>query len=81
MFSMLLSSISDSDIDYWSAEISGYRRLLEMQSLSFDTVKLAAARMSILASISRGERPQSAAEKIDPKQAFCRDFGLELNGV
>ncbi|KXT17020.1 hypothetical protein AC579_4330 [Pseudocercospora musae] len=80
MFSMLLSSITDEDIDYWSKEITRYRRLLDMQSLSFDTTKLAAARMSALANVSQGGRPQSAeAGSVDPKQAFCRDFAVELN--
>ncbi|EME83990.1 uncharacterized protein MYCFIDRAFT_173052 [Pseudocercospora fijiensis CIRAD86] len=60
MFSMLLSSITDEDIDYWSKEITRYRRLLDMQSLSFDTTKLAAARISALANVSQGGRPQSA---------------------
>lgn len=77
MFSMLLSSISDDEIEYWSAEISRYRRLLDMQSVSFDTTILASARMSALANVSGG-RPQSAS-RMDTKQAFCRDFGVELN--
>lgn len=79
MFSMLLSSITDEDVEYWSAEISRYRRLLDMQSLTFDTAKLAAARMSLLATVSHGGRPESASGSVDPKQAFCRDFGVELN--
>ncbi|KAF2765730.1 hypothetical protein EJ03DRAFT_330720 [Teratosphaeria nubilosa] len=79
MFSMLLSSIRDEGVDYWSAEISRYRRLLEMQSLSFDTTKLAAVRMGVLANVSHGGRPASVDGKVDPKQAFCRDFGVELN--
>lgn len=80
MFSMLLSSITDEDIEYWSSEITRYRRLLDMQSMSFDTTKLAAARMSALANVSAGGRPHSAGSgSIDPKQAFCRDFGAELN--
>lgn len=80
MFSMLLSSITDEDIEYWSSEITRYRRLLDMQSLSFDTTKLAASRMSALANVSQGGRPPSAsAGRVDPKQAFCRDFAVELN--
>lgn len=80
MFSMLLSSVADDEVDYWSAEIARYRRLLDMQSLSFDTTKLAAARMSALANVSQGKGPsEPGAGRVDPKQAFCRDFGVELN--
>lgn len=81
MFSMLLSSVSDDDTDYWTAEINRYRRLLDMQSLAFDTTKLAAARMGLLATVSHDGRPACAGAKIDPKQAFCRDFGVELNSL
>lgn len=79
---MLLSSTTDEEIEYWSSEITRYRRLLEMQSLSFDTTKLAAARMSALANVrSSGRAPGEAgtAGRSDPKQAFCRDFGVEIN--
>ncbi|KAK6396591.1 hypothetical protein LTR65_008489 [Meristemomyces frigidus] len=79
MFSMLLSSISAEDVDYWSAEITRYRRLLDMQSLTFDTAKYAAARMMLLATVIHSGRPESAGGSVDPKQAFCRDFGVELN--
>lgn len=79
MFSMLLSSVADEDVDYWSAEISRYRRLLDMQSFSFDTTKLAAARLNLLATVSHVGRPASADGRVDPKQAFCRDFSVELN--
>ncbi|KAI5360092.1 hypothetical protein Slin15195_G119540 [Septoria linicola] len=82
MFSMLLSSTTDEEIEYWSSEITRYRRLLEMQSLSFDTTKLAAARMSALANVRSSGRAQGeagTAGRSDPKQAFCRDFGVEIN--
>lgn len=80
LFTMLLSSVTEEDIDYWSNEVVRYRRLLDLQSLSFDTTKLAAARMSALANVSSGGRSQgSGAGRVDPKQAFCRDFGVELN--
>lgn len=73
-------SVADDEVDYWSAEIARYRRLLDMQSLSFDTTKLAAARMSALANVSQGKGPsESGPGRVDPKQAFCRDFGVELN--
>ncbi|KAH9828402.1 Fungal trans-domain-containing protein [Teratosphaeria destructans] len=79
MFSMLLSSIRDEDVDDWSAEIDRYRRLLEMQSRSFDATKLAAERMRVLATVRPGGRPATVDGQVDPKQAFCRDVGVELN--
>ena len=81
MYSMLLSSFADEDVEYWSAEISKYRRLLDMQSLGFDTTKLAAGRMALLANMSHSEEGESSGDNVDPKQAFCRDFGVELNGL
>jgi hypothetical protein len=80
MFSMLLSSIADEDINFWSNEISRYRRLLDMQSQSFDTTKLAAARMSALANVGQGGNSEHVSKgSVDPKQAFCSDFGVALN--
>ncbi|CAK4008924.1 transcriptional regulatory [Lecanosticta acicola] len=80
MFSMLLSSVTDEEVEWWSAELSRYRRLLDMQSLAFDTTKLAAARMSALANVNQARAPSDATTgRVDPKQAFCRDFGVELN--
>jgi hypothetical protein len=90
MFSMLLSSVTENEVEYWTKEIGRYRRLLEMQSLSFDTTKLAVSRMNLLAAVGygggpgeerRGSRPGSEGSGgiCDPKQAFCRDFGVELN--
>lgn len=79
MFSMLLSSITDEDINFWSNEISRYRRLLDLQSQSFDTTKLAAARMSALANVGQGRKGEDRGAGVDPKQAFCSDFGVVLN--
>lgn len=82
MFSMFCSSITDEEVEYWSAEITRYRRLLDMQSLSFDTTKLATARMSALANVNQGSRPAGMSMgRVDPKQAFCSDFGVELNTI
>ncbi|KAH8810654.1 fungal-specific transcription factor domain-containing protein [Xylogone sp. PMI_703] len=53
MYSNLLTSVDDDEVEYWSREVDQYRRLLEMHSVSFDITKLAAARMSLLASASQ----------------------------
>ena len=80
MFSMLHSSSSDDDIQFWSSEIARYRRLLDMQSHSFDTTKYAVGRMNTLAHVtSSGQSQTSGDAVVDPKQAFCRDLGVELN--
>ncbi|PIA93416.1 hypothetical protein CB0940_04969 [Cercospora beticola] len=80
MFSVLHASSSDDDIQFWSSEITRYRRLLDMQSHSFDTTKYAVGRMSTLAHVtSSGPSQTSGDAVVDPKQAFCRDFGVELN--
>lgn len=55
IFSMLLTSVSDNEVEYWSHQVQYYRRLLEMQSVSFSTTKLAAWRMSLLASTGQGQ--------------------------
>lgn len=54
MYSNLLTSVDDDEIEYWSLEVSHYCQLLEMHSVSFDITKLAAARMRLLASASQG---------------------------
>lgn len=84
MFSMLLSSVTDADIEYWEAEITRYRTLLEMQSSGFETTKLAAARMALLAEISSGGRGEYGGLRMgrgDPRQAFCREFDVQLNTI
>lgn len=81
MFSLLLTSTDDDEIEYWTSQIARYRRLLELQSLSFDTTKLAAVRMGLLASMSGTEDGRTARveamEKLKPEEAFCRDFGVD----
>lgn len=81
MFAMLLSSVTEEEVEYWTNEITRYRRLLDMHSLSFDTTKLAAARMNALASVGQVRRDDMAApdnSNTAHQQAFCRDFGLDL---
>ncbi|RDW68416.1 hypothetical protein BP5796_09073 [Coleophoma crateriformis] len=48
-FFLLLTSITDDDITFWSAQIEHYRALLRLQSISFDMCKLACMRMDLLA--------------------------------
>ncbi|EXJ91448.1 hypothetical protein A1O1_04560 [Capronia coronata CBS 617.96] len=77
MMSLLVTSTNDTEIEYWTSQIKLYYDLLQSQSVGFDTTKLAAARMSLLSSVS-----QSAGDEIfsgiDSKQAFCGDFRIEL---
>ena len=84
MFAMLLSSVTEEEVEYWTTEITRYRRLLDMHSLSFDTTKLAAARMEALASVGRAGRESDPASRVSAEiqqRAFCRDFGLDLTGA
>ncbi|KAM3420876.1 hypothetical protein BST61_g4113 [Cercospora zeina] len=82
MFTMLQSSSSDSEKQYWSSEITRYRRLLDMQSHSFDVTKFAVGRMNTLANVTSNARPQTLGDAdSDPKRAFCRDFGVELGSI
>ncbi|KAH8896850.1 hypothetical protein GQ53DRAFT_819106 [Thozetella sp. PMI_491] len=52
MFSMLLSSVGEDEVDFWTKLIARYRRLLDLHSDGFDTTKLAAARLELLASFT-----------------------------
>ncbi|EME44715.1 hypothetical protein DOTSEDRAFT_53722 [Dothistroma septosporum NZE10] len=81
MFSMLLSSVTEEEVEYWTNEITRYRRLLDMHSLSFETTKLASARMNALASVGQAKRDNttpSSSSIATLHQTFCRDFGLDL---
>lgn len=53
MMSMLLTSVDDEEVEYWSTQMKLYQDLLEGQSAHFDTTKLAAARMTLLNGIGR----------------------------
>jgi hypothetical protein len=55
MFSMLLTSVDEDEVQYWSHQVQHYQHLLEMQSVSFSTTKLAAWRMGLLASTGQGQ--------------------------
>lgn len=52
MFSMLLSSIEEHEVAFWTTLIARYRRLLDLQSVSFNTTKLAARRLDLLATVT-----------------------------
>ncbi|KAI1342307.1 fungal-specific transcription factor domain-containing protein [Xylariaceae sp. FL0016] len=54
MFSMLLSSTDDTEIEFWTVQIDRYRRLLDMQSITFDTTKLAVKRLELLSCVTSG---------------------------
>lgn len=49
MFYLLLTSVDDGDVEFWSQQIERYRRLLRLQSISFDMTKFAVTRMDLLA--------------------------------
>ena len=59
MYSNLLTSVDDEEVQYWSNEIDHYRQLLEMHSLAFDTTKLAASRMKLLVSANYSHNESS----------------------
>lgn len=54
IFSCLLNSADDEEIDYWSSRSHHYREMLGTCSRSFETTKVATARMEILAKASLG---------------------------
>lgn len=49
MFFLLLTSVDDTDVEFWTMQIEHYRGLLRLQSISFDTTNLASSRMDLLA--------------------------------
>jgi hypothetical protein len=51
MFSMLLTSIEDQEIDSWMSRITTYLKLLKEHSLNFDTTKLACIRLGLLSKV------------------------------
>ncbi|OKL60204.1 hypothetical protein UA08_04606 [Talaromyces atroroseus] len=51
MFSMLLTSIEDQEIDSWMSRISVYLKLLKEHSINFDTTKLACIRLELLSKV------------------------------
>ncbi|KUJ15379.1 uncharacterized protein LY89DRAFT_670856 [Mollisia scopiformis] len=63
MFFQLLTSITTSDIEFWSETIAHYRSLLRLQSLSFDMTKLACTRMDLLAQGMGVDPPCSGGEE------------------
>lgn len=80
MMSLLLTSIDDTEVDYWTARIKLYHDLLQNQSVSFITTKLASARMSLL--LTANQNAEDLGEGIftgtASTQAFCGDFRVEL---
>lgn len=61
MFFLLLTSVSEADVEFWSSQIEHYRGLLRLQSISFDVTKLASARMDLLAAGMGVDPPPIAA--------------------
>lgn len=53
MFSMLLTSVEDDEVDSWVARIDEYLNLLQAHSISFDVTKLASIRLELLRKVGR----------------------------
>ena len=76
MFFLLLTSVTNQDIEFWSNTISHYRSLLRLQSHSFDMTKLASTRMDLLAA-GMGVDPPSVVGDDDDEVATGTGVGME----
>ena len=56
MFSMRLTSAEEAEVEYWTAAIDRYRRLLDLHSLGFEITRLAARRLELLTSVAEEAR-------------------------
>lgn len=75
MISMLLTSVDDNEVEYWSSEIKLYQDLLESHSVNFVTTKPAAARMGVINGIRKEENLEDAA---GVRKDFCEDFRMDF---
>ncbi|RDW91051.1 hypothetical protein BP5796_02216 [Coleophoma crateriformis] len=80
MFSLLLSSINDEEIEYWTAQIREFRRLLELQSFGFDITRLASTRMELLATVNNQKGTRKATASGD-SEYFGGDLMVELEMI
>ncbi|KAK5268802.1 hypothetical protein LTR96_005586 [Exophiala xenobiotica] len=84
MMSLLLTSIDDAEVHYWTSQIKLYHDLLQSQSVSFTTTKMAACRMSLLRQNVEstqgvaGSASSLFAGSSGSKQAFCGDFRIDV---
>ncbi|RDW62535.1 hypothetical protein BP5796_10837 [Coleophoma crateriformis] len=80
MTSMLLTSVDDDEVEYWTSQIKLYQELLETHSVYFATTKLAAARMSVINGSRRGgdDAAQTRISTFETKGVFCEDFRIEF---
>lgn len=76
MFSLLLSSVDDGEVDYWTAQIAHFRRLLDMHSLGFDTTVLAATRMELLSNVNKGPEVEINCELVPRQKDTPEIFGF-----
>lgn len=74
MYSILLGSVDDEDVEYWSKQVENYQRLLECQSIKFDTTKLAASRMRLLATVTNGSDGSNVNTEFWDREAFFREL-------
>lgn len=64
MMSLLLTSVDDAEVDYWTARIKLYHDLLQNHSVSFVTTRMATARMSLLLTSSPGQDERETISNI-----------------
>lgn len=61
MYSLLMTSIDDIEVDFWIARVKEYHILLRAHAVGFDTSRLAAIRFDLLGKLSgNGDCVQSS---------------------
>ncbi|RFU24556.1 hypothetical protein B7463_g11788, partial [Scytalidium lignicola] len=80
MMSLLLTSVDDADVEYWTTQIKLYRDLLQSQSVGFHPTKLAAARMRLLCSVNQDvlDANTKMFSEIEAAQTFGSDFWMDF---
>lgn len=80
MLSLLLTSVDDADVEYWTSQINLYRDLLQSQSVGFHPTKLAAARMRLFSEMDVERQGKNIMfEEMDSSMAFGGDFEIGLS--
>jgi hypothetical protein len=62
MFSLLLSSTDEGEIEFWATQIKEFRQSLELRDYGFNVTRLAANRMALFASANEAALAPSSAE-------------------
>lgn len=86
MFYLILTSVDDREVEFWSQQIERYRALLRQQSIGFDMTKFAVTRMDLLAAgvgvdvLGHEDMPdRSASDNID--QAGSLEAWVKRQGM